>query len=85
MNINGAWAPPEPDDVDWVRAQWSAVHPHSVGVYVNFLDDEGRDRVLAAFDDDTLARLAELKRRIDPDNVFRANHNIHPAREEVPS
>ena len=40
ININAVWAPPEPDDVAWVREQWARIHGFSAGVYVNFLDDE---------------------------------------------
>ena len=79
ININAARASTEPDDTAWVHTLWSGVHPHSVGVYLNFLDNEDHDRVAAAYGDDTFARLLELKRRHDPDNVFRSNHNIEPA------
>ena len=48
-------------------------------MYVNYLGDEGEDRVRAAYGGDHFVRLAELKRRYDPDNVFRSNQNIAPA------
>lgn len=48
-----------------------ALEPHQVGVYVNFLGDEGEDRVRAAYGEENHAKLAALKRRWDPDNVFR--------------
>jgi FAD/FMN-containing dehydrogenase len=61
------------------RAFWDAIAPHSAGVYVNHLDaDDGQGRVRAAFGANH-ARLAALKRRYDPDNVFRHNCNILPA------
>jgi hypothetical protein len=46
-------------------------------VYLNSLDDEGPERVRAAYGDQ-FARLVELKGRYDPDNFFRVNHNIAP-------
>lgn len=48
------------------------------GVYVNFLSHDGDGRVRAAFGDN-YDRLAELKRRYDPENVFRVSQNIEPA------
>ncbi|HEU4361431.1 MAG TPA: FAD-binding oxidoreductase [Mycobacterium sp.] len=49
------------------------------GVYLNFVGDEGPDRVRASFGDAAYQRLAELKARLDPDNHFTLNHNIEPA------
>jgi FAD/FMN-containing dehydrogenase len=47
--------------------------------YVNFLGDEGPERVRAAYPAATWERLAQIKRRYDPQNVFRLNQNIPPA------
>ena len=49
------------------------------GAYVNFLGDEGEARVRAAYPGATWDRLAPIKRRYDPDNLFRLNQNIPPA------
>ncbi|HET8789386.1 MAG TPA: BBE domain-containing protein, partial [Actinomycetes bacterium] len=49
------------------------------GVYVNFLSDEGPERVREAYPGPTWDRLAEIKRRYDPGNLFRRNQNIPPA------
>jgi FAD/FMN-containing dehydrogenase len=48
------------------------------GVYVNFLGEEGEARVREAYPGDTWDRLAEVKRRYDPANLFRLNQNIEP-------
>ena len=64
---------------DWAREYQTALHPYSAGgAYVNFMMDEGGDRVRASFRDN-YARLATIKREYDPGNVFRVNQNIVPA------
>ena len=65
--------------VAWTEAFWQAVAPYTDGAYAGFLGDEGDDRVRAAYPPATYARLAAIKRRYDPDNVFRSNANIQPA------
>jgi hypothetical protein len=55
------------------------MEPFATGVYVNTLGDEGEAGVRRAYDDAKLIRLAELKHRYDPDNVFHLNNNIRPA------
>ncbi|EGX58789.1 oxidoreductase [Streptomyces zinciresistens K42] len=63
----------------WVRGVRADVRPWSTGaVYLNFIGDEGEERVVAGLGAGNTRRLAELKRRWDPDNVFRFNHNIRP-------
>jgi len=64
----------------WARDYWTAVHPYNAeGGYVNFMmDDEGDARVRASYGDN-YPRLAALKHRYDPANVFRVNQNIKPA------
>ncbi len=64
----------------WGRAYWEAVHPFNMeGAYVNFLmDDENDGRVQAAYGAN-YKRLAEVKRKYDPNNFFRVNQNILPA------
>ncbi|GAA1765469.1 FAD-binding oxidoreductase [Luedemannella helvata] len=78
----GLWDDPADDDRgrQWVRDVRAAVRPWATGdVYLNFIGGEGADRVSSGLGPDNLARLAEVKRRYDPDNVFRLNHNIAPA------
>jgi FAD/FMN-containing dehydrogenase len=64
----------------WGRQYWQAVHPFNMdGGYVNFLmDDEVDGRVQASYGDN-YARLATVKAKYDPDNLFRVNQNIKPA------
>lgn len=63
----------------WSRDYWNAIHPYSAGgAYVNFMMDEGEDRIQATYRGN-YARLAAVKRQYDPENVFRVNQNIKPA------
>jgi hypothetical protein len=63
---------------NWTIAYWDALHPLSeAGAYVNFMMDEGLDRVRATYRDN-YDRLVEIKNRYDPTNLFRVNHNILP-------
>ncbi len=82
LNINAAWKEGGPGhpDIGWCREHFAAMEPHATGgVYVNFLhNDEGEARVRAAYGD-RYDRLAQVKARYDPDNVFRSNQNILPA------
>ncbi|MFE1291882.1 FAD-binding oxidoreductase [Streptomyces sp. NPDC058751] len=77
----GVWEDPADDErcVEWVRKVREDVRPWSTGaVYLNFIGDEGTDRVTAGLGEDNLRRLAAVKAEYDPDNVFRFNHNITP-------
>ncbi|WP_137179427.1 FAD-binding oxidoreductase [Roseomonas sp. AR75] len=64
----------------WTKSYWEAVHPFDMGgAYPNFMmDDEGEGRVKASFGDN-YERLAQVKKRYDPANLFHVNHNIRPA------
>ncbi len=63
----------------WVADFAAALHQGDSGVYVNFLGDEGEARVRAAYPGSTWDRLAVIKARYDPTNLFRLNQNIPPA------
>jgi hypothetical protein len=63
---------------EWVRGFWSALEPFHESVYVNFLMDEGQDRVREAYGPAKYERLVALKRQYDPQNLFRLNQNISP-------
>jgi UDP-N-acetylenolpyruvoylglucosamine reductase len=70
----------------WAKDYWEAVHPYSAGgAYVNFMMDEGEDRIKATYGDN-YERLAAIKAKYDPENLFRVNQNIKPKIEkEVPA
>ena len=73
---------PDPANADkittWCKEYWDALHPFSAGgAYVNFMMDEGQDRIQAAFRDN-YSRLATVKKKYDPTNFFRVNQNIRP-------
>ena len=63
---------------EWVRDFWSALEPWHEGVYVNFLGNEGAERVRQSYGAQKYDRLRALKRKYDPDNFFRINQNIPP-------
>jgi FAD/FMN-containing dehydrogenase len=63
----------------WAKQYWEAVHPYSAGAaYLNFIGDEGEDRVKASYGDN-YARLVTIKTKYDPGNLFRVNQNIKPS------
>ncbi len=80
FNITGITAGPEgfDEEREWARGFWSALAPHHTGAYVNFLMDEGDERVRDAYGAQKYDRLRALKNNYDPDNVFRLNQNISP-------
>lgn len=76
------WEAADDDDrmISWARAFRDDVARFaSGGVYLNFIGEEGEDRIHAAFGEEKYRRLAAIKARYDPDNVFRGNQNIKPA------
>jgi FAD/FMN-containing dehydrogenase len=81
ININGVaeTAAEFDEERDWVRGMKAALEPYGSGVYVNFMMDEGEERVRAAYGPEKFARLQQLKSQYDPDNFFRLNQNIPPA------
>jgi hypothetical protein len=84
LSIAAAWPAGSARDGDdaphkaWVRRWWEVLRPQSVGVYANFISDEGAAGVRAAYGE-RLARLTALKDRYDPTNLFRLNANIPPS------
>jgi FAD/FMN-containing dehydrogenase len=66
--------------IAWAKGYFDALHPYSAGgAYVNFMMDEGEDRVKATYRAN-YERLVEIKTKYDPTNLFRINQNIKPAR-----
>ena len=64
--------------VSWARNYWEALHPHSAGgAYINFMMDEGDERIKATYRDN-YNRLARIKAKYDPNNLFSVNQNIKP-------
>jgi FAD/FMN-containing dehydrogenase len=81
IHITSLWPDPAEDaaNIAWTRALSTALKPFTTGrVYVNFIGDEGEERVIASFGAEGYARLQELKARYDPANLFASNQNIKP-------
>jgi hypothetical protein len=81
INVVGMWKGRADDaaNVEWTRTFWSSIKGETSGTYVNYLgEDEGQ--VESIYPPETLRRLRLAKASWDPDNFFRANHNVPPAR-----
>ena len=81
IHIIAGWEDPVDDEVNvaWVKELGAEMKQYAMGgAYLNYLAEEGEDRVRAAFGPETYARLQALKDRYDPQNVFRLNQNIKP-------
>lgn len=63
---------------EWVRGLSAALEPYQTSVYVNFLMDEGEERIRDAYGAEKYERLRALKRKYDPDNLFHLNQNVRP-------
>lgn len=69
-------------NIGWVKRYWEALHPYSAGgAYVNMMMDEGQERVQASYRDN-YPRLAAIKAKYDPGNLFHVNQNIRPSESE---
>lgn len=82
VSVLGLWDETVTDEaphVAWADETWERMKHLSEGVYVNFIGDEGEARVREAYAKGTYERLAQVKAKYDPDNVFRFNQNVRPA------
>jgi hypothetical protein len=81
FNINGNSESADGFEAErrWARGYWSALEPYHSSVYVNFLMEEGEERIRQAYGAEKYDRLKLLKRKYDPTNFFRLNQNITPA------
>jgi FAD/FMN-containing dehydrogenase len=82
MNVHTRWEDPADDArcIAWARAFFTAAAPHAAGsVYINFLTEDESGRIADAYGEN-YQRLARIKQQYDPDNLFRSNQNIRPAR-----
>ena len=82
LNVHTRWREPEQDAecIQWARDFFNATAPHATGgVYVNFMPEDEADRVKGAYGAN-FKRLAALKAKYDPTNLFRLNQNIQPAK-----
>jgi hypothetical protein len=80
INVVGMWQRPDDDaaNVGWTRQLWGAIEPAASGKYVNYVGDDESERIESIYPLPTLRRLMAAKAKWDPDNFFRANHNIRP-------
>ena len=80
FNINGNSETAEGFEAEreWARSYWSALAPHHTSVYVNFLMEEGEERIRPGLWCGEVRSPKALKRKYDPDNLFRLNQNIPP-------
>jgi FAD/FMN-containing dehydrogenase len=80
VNVAAMYQRPEERDthVDWTAAFAAVLQRGGTGAYVNFLGTDGADRIREAYPGSTWDRLVAVKRRYDPTNLFRLNHNIQP-------
>jgi len=81
LNLHTRWQDASDDEraIAWARDFHDATRPYSQGVYVNFLSEEGADRVKEAYTQEVWDKLVEAKNKWDPENTFRMNQNIKPS------
>jgi FAD/FMN-containing dehydrogenase len=80
INVVGMWQRPDDDaaNIEWTRSFWRAIEHATSGKYVNYVGDDESERIESIYPLPTLRRLMAAKAKWDPDNFFRANHNIRP-------
>lgn len=87
LNIVSSWKEPSENDknVNWTREFFAAVQKFATGAYVNFMGEEGSDRVKEAYGEDKYSQLVALKNKYDPTNFFHLNQNIRPTNVAKPN
>jgi hypothetical protein len=80
LNLHTRWREASDDKkcLSWAKEMHTATQPFAKGVYVNFLSQEGEDRVKEAYTPEEWQRLVNVKKKWDPNNLFRINQNIRP-------
>jgi FAD/FMN-containing dehydrogenase len=79
VTVVNSWREGDPAEHEaWTLNLWREIEAYGSGVYANFLQDEGEERVREAYSVRAYARLQDIKRRYDPTNVFHRNQNIQP-------
>jgi hypothetical protein len=81
ITVIGSWDASESNPAAreaWVTGTWAEIRPETHGAFANFLADEGSSRVREAYPGATYARLACIKSKYDPENLFHLNQNIRP-------
>ncbi|WP_141690472.1 BBE domain-containing protein, partial [Ensifer sp. LC384] len=84
MNVHARWREPAMDQacIGWARRLFEAAKPYAAGTaYINFMPADEVDRVEAAYGGN-YRRLVEVKRRYDPENLFRMNQNVRPIEDQ---
>ena len=82
IHITSMWEDPADDgaNIAWTRELSAALKPFTTGrVYVNFIGDEGQERVIASFGAEGYRRMQEIKDLYDPGNLFRTSQNVKPS------
>ncbi len=81
VNLGSTWTDPRENQrhIDWTRDSFAALGRFATGAYVNFMGDEGEERVKAAYGAEKFSRLTSLKNKYDPTNMFRFNQNVKPS------
>ena len=81
LNIHTRWREESDDEacLKWARDFHDSTQPFAQGVYVNFLSQEGEDRIREAYTDAVWKRLVDVKDKWDPENRFHMNQNIKPS------
>ncbi|RMF29847.1 MAG: FAD-binding oxidoreductase [Candidatus Nitrosothermus koennekii] len=80
LNIHARWHNTSDDErcIKWARDSHKNTEQFAQGVYVNFISNEGEDRVKEAYTPEVWTRLVDIKRKYDPYNIFSMNQNIKP-------